>query len=230
MKKLIPLAMIALVLLPGCSTWSNTAKGTGIGSGAGAVVGAAIGALISKDAKGAAIGAAIGTAVGAGTGAIIGNQMDKKAEELAALENAEVEKITDVNGLEAIKVTFNSGILFATNKANLSKESKVELKEFADKMADFTQTDITIYGHTDNTGSAEVNEKLSQQRAESVQKYLADCGIAADRMVAQGMSYTMPVADNETKEGRAQNRRVEIYISANEAMIKAAEEAAATAN
>ena len=230
MKKLIPLAMIALVLLPGCSTWSNTAKGTGIGSGAGAVIGAAVGALISKDAKGAAIGAAIGTAVGAGTGAVIGHQMDKKAEELAALENAEVEKITDVNGLEAIKVTFNSGILFATNKANLSKESKVELKEFADKMADFTQTDITIYGHTDNTGSAEVNEKLSQQRAESVQKYLADCGIAADRMVAQGMSYTMPVADNETKEGRAQNRRVEIYISANEAMIKAAEEAAATAN
>ena len=229
MKKLIPLAMIALVLLPGCSTWSNTAKGTGIGSGAGAVIGAAVGALISKDAKGAAIGAAIGTAVGAGTGAVIGHQMDKKAEELAALENAEVEKITDANGLEALKVTFNSGILFATNKSALNKTSKAELKDFADKMADFKETDITIYGHTDNTGSAEVNEKLSQQRAEAVQKYLQECGIAPERMVAQGMSYTMPVADNETKEGRAANRRVEIYISANEAMIKAAEAAAAEA-
>ena len=230
MKKIILLSMIALVLLPGCSTWSNTAKGTGIGSGAGAVVGAAIGAIIGKDAKGAAIGAAIGTAVGAGTGAIIGNKMDKKAAELAALENAEIEKITDVNGLEAIKVTFNSGILFDTNKAALSKASKAELKDFATKMSDFKDTDITIYGHTDNTGTAEVNERLSQQRAESVQKYLKECGIAPERMVAQGMSFTMPIADNETVEGRAANRRVEIYISANEAMIKAAEEAAKAAS
>ncbi len=72
-----------------------------------------------------------------------------------------------------------------------------------------------------------MNERISQQRADAVQKYLTSCGIAADRMVAQGLSYTMPVADNATKEGRAANRRVEIYISANEAMIKAAEAAAA---
>lgn len=227
MKKFIPIALIALVLLPGCGTWSKTAAGTGIGSGAGAVVGGLIGGLISKDAKGAAIGAAIGTAVGAGTGAIIGNQMDKKAEELAALENAKVETVTDQNGLEAIKVTFDSGILFPTNGIKLNKTSQAELKEFASKMADFKDTDITIYGHTDNTGTAEVNERISQQRADAVQKYLTSCGIAADRMVAQGLSYTMPVADNATKEGRAANRRVEIYISANEAMIKAAEAAAA---
>lgn len=190
------------------------------------MVGGLIGGLISKDAKGAAIGAAIGTAVGAGTGAIIGNQMDKKAEELAALENAKVETVTDQNGLEAIKVTFDSGILFPTNGVKLNKTSKAELKEFAAKMSDFKDTDITIYGHTDNTGTAEVNERISQQRADAVQKYLASCGIAADRMVSQGLSYTMPVADNATKEGRAANRRVEIYISANEAMIKAAEAAA----
>ncbi|MBR1872446.1 MAG: OmpA family protein [Bacteroidales bacterium] len=223
MKKLIPIALIALTILPGCSTWTKTANGTAIGSGAGAALGAAIGALISKDAKGAAIGAAIGTAVGAGTGAIIGNQMDKKAEELAALENANVETVTDQNGLTAIKVTFDSGILFPTNGTKLNKSSQAELKEFATKMSDFTETDITIYGHTDNTGSAEVNERISQQRADAVQDYLKACGIAADRMVSQGLSYTMPVADNATKEGRAANRRVEIYISANEDMIKAAE-------
>lgn len=223
MKKFICMAMVALVLLPGCGTFSQTAKGTAIGSGSGAALGAIIGSIISKDAKGAAIGAAIGTAVGAGTGALIGNKMDKKAEELAALENAQVETITDKNGLAGIKVTFNSGILFPLNGIQLSDASRKELKEFAQKMSDLQDTDITIYGHTDNTGTAEVNERISRQRAEAVQSYLQSCGIASGRLSSQGLSYTDPVADNATAEGRAQNRRVEIYISANENMIKAAE-------
>ena len=223
MKKFICMAMVALVLLPGCGTLSQTAKGTAIGSGSGAALGAIIGSIISKDAKGAAIGAAIGTAVGAGTGALIGNKMDKKAEELAALENAQVETITDKNGLAGIKVTFNSGILFHLNGIHLSDASRKELKEFAQKMSDLQDTDITIYGHTDNTGTAEVNERISRQRAEAVQSYLQSCGIASGRLSSQGLSYTDPVADNATAEGRAQNRRVEIYISANENMIKAAE-------
>ena len=223
MKKFICMAMVALVLLPGCGTLSQTAKGTAIGSGSGAALGAIIGSIISKDAKGAAIGAAIGTAVGAGTGALIGNKMDKKAEELAALENAQVETITDKNGLAGIKVTFNSGILFPLNGIQLSDASRKELKEFAQKMSDLQDTDITIYGHTDNTGTAEVNERISRQRAEAVQSYLQSCGIASGRLSSQGLSYTDPVADNAAAEGRAQNRRVEIYISANENMIKAAE-------
>ena len=223
MKKFICMAMVALVLLPGCGTLSQTAKGTAIGSGSGAALGAIIGSIISKDAKGAAIGAAIGTAVGAGTGALIGNKMDKKAEELAALENAQVETITDKNGLAGIKVTFNSGILFPLNGIQLSDASRKELKEFAQKMSDLQDTDITIYGHTDNTGTAEVNERISRQRAEAVQSYLQSRGIASGRLSSQGLSYTDPVADNATAEGRAQNRRVEIYISANENMIKAAE-------
>lgn len=217
------MVMVAIVLLPGCGSMSQTAKGTAIGSGSGAVLGAIVGTLIAKDAKGAAIGAAVGTAVGGGTGALIGKKMDKKAEELAALENAQVETITDKNGLEAIKVTFSSGILFPFNGTALSDGSKAELKEFAQKMSDLQETDITIYGHTDNTGSAEVNERISRQRAESVQNYLTSCGIAADRLTSQGLSFNDPVADNATAEGRAQNRRVEIYICANEEMIKAAE-------
>ena len=170
------------------------------------------------------IGAAVGTAVGASAGAIIGKKMDKKAEELAALQNAQVEQVEDANGLQAIKVTFNSGILFPTNGSSLSADSKKELAQFAQKMSDMVDTDITIYGHTDNTGSDAVNEKLSAQRAESVATYLKSCGIAGSRMTTEGKSYSMPVADNATKEGRAQNRRVEIYISANEDMIKAAED------
>ena len=210
------------MICSGCGM-SNTGKGALIGTGAGAAVGAGIGAIFGNG-KGAAIGAAVGTAVGASAGAIIGKKMDKKAEELAALQNAQVEQVEDANGLQAIKVTFNSGILFPTNGSSLSADSKKELAQFAQKMSDMVDTDITIYGHTDNTGSDAVNEKLSAQRAESVATYLKSCGIAGSRMTTEGKSYSMPVADNATKEGRAQNRRVEIYISANEDMIKAAED------
>lgn len=222
MKKSIAILACAMTVLTGCATLNNLAKGSLIGGVGGGAVGAGVGAAIGGD-KGAAIGAAIGTAVGAGAGAIIGNVMDKKAEELAALEAAQVETVEDANGLKAIKVTFDSGILFATNKSNLSAEAKSNLKKFADEMKDLSDTDITIYGHTDNTGSAEVNERLSLQRANAVSAELQADGIAKSRITTEGKSFTMPVADNSTAEGRAQNRRVEVFISANQKMIAAAE-------
>ena len=223
MKKFIAFFLCGAMILSGCSSMSNLAKDTLIGTGSGAAVGAGVGALIGKDGKSAAIGAAIGTAVGATAGAIIGKKMDKKAEELAALEAATVETVEDANGLQAIKVTFDSGILFATNKANLSDASKNNLSKFAAQMVDLPETDITIYGHTDNTGTAAVNEKLSLQRAQSVADYLTVCGINVNRMTVEGKSFNEPVASNDTAEGRAQNRRVEVYITANENMIKEAE-------
>ena len=222
MKKTIAILACAMTVLTGCATLNNLAKGSLIGGVGGGAVGAGVGAAIGGD-KGAAIGAAIGTAVGAGAGAIIGNVMDKKAEELAALEAAQVETVEDANGLKAIKVTFDSGILFATNKSNLSAEAKSNLKKFADEMKDLSDTDITIYGHTDNTGSSEVNERLSLQRANAVSAELQADGIAKSRITTEGKSFTMPVADNSTAEGRAQNRRVEVFISANQNMIAAAE-------
>ena len=227
MKKFGTILLAGLVLLQSCGSMSNLAGGTLIGSGAGAAIGAGIGYLVGGDGKGAAIGAAIGTAVGGGTGAIIGDQMDKKAKELAELENAQVETVVDINGLKAIKVTFDSGILFATNSATLSAESKEALKQFANGIADMPETNLTIYGHTDNTGTLEVNQRVSKNRANAVEKYLKSCGIASDRMTAEGLAYDFPVASNDTEEGRAQNRRVEVYISANEEMVAAAEKAAA---
>ena len=223
MKKVILSFMCVMMVFSGCSNMSKTGKGTLIGSGAGAAIGAGLGAIIGKDGKGAAIGAAIGTAVGAGAGAVIGKKMDKKAEELKALENAQVETVEDQNGLEAIKVTFNSGILFDTNKADLKQASKNELSQFATKMSDMVDTDITIYGHTDSSGNDAINQPLSEKRAQSVADYLKNCGISSSRMPVEGKSSSMPVADNATKEGKAQNRRVEIYITANQKMIEAAE-------
>ena len=229
MKKVfISIANCIMVLAPtSCGTLkslNNAQKDALIGTGAGAAIGAGIGALIGKDGKGAAIGAAIGSAVGAGTGAVIGKKMDEKAAALAKeMENAQVETITDVNGLQAIKVTFESGILFPTNGTTLSAAAKNQLATFSTQMKDLQDTDITIYGHTDNTGSASVNERISLQRAESVASYLQSRGINASRIHSEGKSYNDPVADNDTAEGRAKNRRVEVYVTANENMIQAAE-------
>ena len=229
MKKIAALLVAGALVLTGCNM-SKLASGSLIGSGAGAAIGAGIGYLIGGDGQSAAIGAAAGMAVGGGTGAVIGHQMDKKAAELKELENAQIETVEDVNGLKAIKVTFSSGILFPTNGTTLTDAAQAELKKFAADMADMEMTNITVYGHTDNTGTASVNERISTQRAQAVSKVLEKNGIAGKRITTQGLPFNFPVADNNTVEGRAQNRRVEIYVSANEEMIKAAEQAAAQQN
>lgn len=223
MKKVLGFALCGLVIFSGCSTMSKTGKGALWGTGAGLAAGAGIGALIGGE-RGAMIGAAIGTAVGAGTGAVIGDVMDKKAKDLTKkLRNATVELVKDANGLDAIKVTFDSGILFATGKSNLSDAAKTSLKDFTEDIADLPNTNLTVWGHTDNTGTAAANEKVSLQRAESVSAYLQECGISANRITAEGKSFNLPVADNKTEAGRAQNRRVELYVSADKNMVRAVE-------
>ena len=178
MKKVnvgIAIVMVALIIT-GCGTWSNLGKGTAIGAGAGAAVGAVIGAIAGKDAKGAAIGAAVGGVVGAGTGAIIGSKMDKQKAELEALENAKVEEITDANNLKGLKVTFDNAILFATNSSTLSAASKSSLEKFAQTLKNTADTDVTIFGHTDNTGTYDVNQRVSNERAKSVADFLMASG------------------------------------------------------
>lgn len=222
----ITAAFLAVAMLfgaTGCSM-NKTGKGALIGGGGGAAAGAGIGALIGGG-KGAGIGAAIGAAVGAGAGALIGKQMDKQQKELEAQlqEQAKVEQVTDANGLQAIKVTFDGGILFATGKYNLSSQAQSDLTKFAVNLIENPGTDVNIIGYTDNTGSYAVNEKLSGQRANSVRNYLIKCGVSADRLAAKGVPMADYIASNDTPEGRALNRRVEITIYANEQMIKDAE-------
>lgn len=222
------LAMSASLVFSGCSSMNSTTKGALIGTGAGAAVGAGAGVGVAAIAgkskkKGAIIGAAAGAVVGGTTGALIGRKMDKKKKELEALQNAQVETVEDNNGLEAIKVTFGeNGIKFASNSSTLNASAKTALNEFATTMADMTSTNIQVYGHTDNTGSLEVNQKYSTARAKAVADYLQSRGIAASRISSAGLDYQDPIADNSTAEGRAQNRRVEIYITADKEMIDAA--------
>lgn len=216
--KSIAAGLCAALVLVGCNV-SNTAKGTAIGAGGGAVVGA----IIGKMAGNTAIGAVIGGTIGATTGAIIGKKMDKAKKEAEAVKNAQVETITDANGLEAVKVTFDSGILFATNKADLNATSKASLTQFAEVLKENRDMDIAIIGHTDNTGSDAINNPLSKNRAQSVSKFLKSQGVASAQIkTIDGQGSTNPVADNSTAEGRKQNRRVEVYMYASEKMINEA--------
>jgi len=215
--------MGVLMLLSGCNM-NNTTKGGLIGAGGGAL----LGGLIGNFAGNTAIGAAIGGAVGAGAGVLIGKKMDKaKAAVAQEVPQAQVEEVQDKNGLKSVKVTFDSGILFATNKADLSEAAKASLLKFSSVLKQNTDMDVSIYGHTDSTGSDKINNPLSLNRAMAVQQYLAGCGVA-DRQIKSvlGKGSTEPVASNETKEGRAQNRRVEVYLYASEAMIEAAQKEA----
>ncbi len=228
--KKITVAFLAVAMLFGATScsMSNTGKGALIGGGGGGALGAGIGALIGGG-KGAGIGAAIGSAVGAGAGALIGHKMDKQQKELEAqlAEQAKIEQTTDANGLRAIKVTFDGGILFPTGKYNLNPQAQADLTKFAANLINNPDTDVTIIGYTDNTGSYSVNEKLSNQRANSVRDYLIKCGVDPSRLTAKGIPMADYIASNDTPEGRALNRRVEIYIMANEQMIKQAEADAA---
>jgi len=218
----VSVVLAGTLLLSSCASMNNTTKGGIIGGASGAAVGAGVGA-IAGGGKGAAIGAGVGAAVGATAGVLIGKKMDKQKAELEKIEGAKVETVTDVNNLQAIKVTFDSGILFATGKSNLSDASKTALTNFATSLKSTPETDVTIYGHTDNTGTREANERVSLQRAQAVSAFLNQNGIATERMTVKGMAFDQPVADNATAEGRAQNRRVEVFITANETMINQAE-------
>ena len=198
---------------------NNTAKGGVIGGGSGAAAGAIIGGLIGKG-KGAAIGAAVGAAVGTGAGVAIGHKMDKKAAEAAKIEGAQVEKVTDNNGLAAVKVTFESGILFGFNSSTLSNTSKASLRELAQILKEDPTTDIAIVGHTDKVGTYEANMKVSKDRAYTVENYLQDCGVSpAQFKKVEGVGYNQ-YDDSMTA---SQNRRVDIYMYASEQMIKNAE-------
>ncbi|MDD5871042.1 MAG: OmpA family protein [Bacteroidales bacterium] len=217
--KFFAIAFLCLaIMLPGCSSSSlnNTAKGGIIGGTSGAGVGALIGGLIGKG-KGAGIGAAVGAAVGTGAGVLIGKKMDKAAEQAKQIEGAKVEK-GETDGVQYVKVTLDSGITFKTNEINLSTTAQNSLATFASQLD--PQFDLAICGHTDNVGTLEVNKRISKQRAQSVANFLESKGVAASRLKSvEGYDYQYPVASNDTKEGQAQNRRVELYLIPSEAMI-----------
>jgi outer membrane protein OmpA-like peptidoglycan-associated protein len=200
----------------GCAEWSRTAKGAVIGAGAGGAAGGLIGYAAGSTVAGILIGAAVGGAAGA----FIGNYMDKQAAEIERdIQGAKVERVG-----EGIKITFSSGILFDVDKAELKDYSRAELSELATILNKYDDTNILLVGHTDSTGSDEYNLELSRRRAQSVAGYLMTQNVNSGRFAVEGYGKTDPIASNDTPEGRALNRRVEVAIWANEKLKKVAKD------
>ena len=229
-SKFFALSMCAVLLFSSCGTWKNTGWGTTLGTVAGTAVGLGIGYWADRNGDsntGKIVGASVGAAVGATTGALIGHKMDKAAAAAKEVEGAQVE-LVDVNGLPAVKVTFESGILFGFNSSTLSEEAKVSLAEFAEVLKATPDADVAILGHTDNVGTEKANQSVSEKRAKAVADYLTSQAVPAAQIKdVLGMNYSQPVASNDTEEGKAQNRRVEVYMYASQAMIDAANAEAA---
>lgn len=221
MKKfrgLMIVLLCAAVVLPGCSSMKKSTKGAAIGTAAGG----AMGAVIGRASGNTGLGAIIGATVGGATGAVIGHQMDKQAAEIEkTVPDAKVERVG-----EGIVVEFSNNVLFAFDKAELAADAQPTLNKLVDVLNKYPDTNIELQGHTDNTGTDKYNQTLSEKRAKAVDGYLEQKGIQGKRIKTKGFGETIPKYDNTTESGRAQNRRVEFLITANEKMVSEAKKEA----
>jgi outer membrane protein OmpA-like peptidoglycan-associated protein len=213
MKKALFSLTLTAVIISGCSQpMTRTEKGAAIGTGVGAATGAVMGQAIGKSTGSTLIGAALGAAVGGVTGGLIGNYMDKQEQSMrdamAGVEAANVKR-----NMDTLAVTFKSDFLFSVNSATLHPGAADEIARVAKVLNTYPQTNITVAGYTDSTGTPEHNQKLSEQRAHAVKNALIDQGVIANRITTIGYGERKPIADNSTPEGRQLNRRVEILIN-----------------
>ncbi len=227
-KRLFIWTVIMGLTFSSCDSIQNsnkTQRGTAIGAGAGGVIGGIIGNNVGGGST--ALGAVIGAAVGGAAGGIIGNKMDKQATEIEnALPGATVERVG-----EGIRVVLNeNSINFGFDSAELQPKALANLDAIIPALNTEENTDIQIQGYTDSKGSDDYNLRLSEQRAQSVYNFLTTHGVDATRLSIKAFGEMNPIGDNETEEGRAQNRRVEFIITANDQMQADAKEEAGEGN
>lgn len=209
MIKFVPLATI--IVLSGCATMSDTQRGTAQGAAIGAGAGAAIGAIFGGG-KGAAIGAGSGAALGASAGYIWSQRMEeqkKQMESATAGTGVQVSQTTD----NRLKLNIPSDISFDTGSADIKPGFRPILDNFAISLLNNPETFVMIVGHTDNTGTDAINNPLSVNRAASARDYLVSKGVPINRIQIDGRGSDEPVAANDTPANRAENRRVEIFVS-----------------
>jgi outer membrane protein OmpA-like peptidoglycan-associated protein len=212
-KIIVAFSAIAIGLggISGCANMTETQKTTGTGAAIGAVAGGVIGAA-TGGGKSAATGAAIGAAVGAGGGYLWSKHMEK--------QKAEMEQATQGTGVTVtqtadnrLKLDIPSDVSFDTNRYDIKPNLRPILDRFATTLNENAVTTVTIIGHTDSTGTDAINNPLSVNRAASTRDYLVARGVATSRIAIDGRGSREPVADNNTAEGRAKNRRVEIFVA-----------------
>jgi len=210
-KKTLLACVVASVALAGCESMTETQKRTAIGTGVGAVAGAAVGSAVGSGGAtrtGAVLGAAAG---GIGTYVWSKRMEDQKRamEQAAAGTGVAVTQTPD----NQLRLDIPSDISFDVNRADIKANFRPVLDRFAQTMSANPVTTIRIIGHTDSTGSDAINDPLSVNRAASARQYLAARGVDAGRIAIDGHGSREPIADNNSAAGRAQNRRVEIYVA-----------------
>lgn len=218
-RRIIILGVTAGLTLAACVSDPNDSnKNTKEKAAVGATIGALAGAVIGYQGdhsggalRGALIGGAAGGALGAGVGVYMDKQQAEFNRQLAAEQQAhqiEVERLQNEN----LKITMNSEVSFDYNSAQLKPAFTGTLDKVADILKRYPRSSIRITGHTDNRGSTQYNQQLSEQRAQSVKWYLSDRGVDPNRIIAEGRGELQPRATNDTEAGRQLNRRVEMLI------------------
>jgi outer membrane protein OmpA-like peptidoglycan-associated protein len=208
------IGMLALTIaVSGCADMSATQRGTATGAGVGAGLGALIGGTTSGGGSGRAAGGAL---LGAAAGAVVGNIWSNRMEN----QKRTMEQATQGTGVQVtqtsdnrLKMEIPSDISFDTNRADIKGNFRPILDRFAATLNDNPSTTVSIIGHTDSTGSASINEPLSVERAAHTRDYLAMRGVSPTRVVVEGRGAREPIASNSDNDGRARNRRVEIYVA-----------------
>jgi outer membrane protein OmpA-like peptidoglycan-associated protein len=217
MKKLILIGLIAVFVISGCATMdqqSKTTKGAVYGTAGGAAAGAVLGQVIGKSTKGTLIGAAAGAAIGGLAGAGVGNMMDKQEQEMRQALSTSEEVAVRREG-DMLALTLKGDVTFDVDSDVVLPGLFTELDRIAQILVRYPDTTIVVEGHTDSTGSDTYNQQLSERRAISVQRLLAQRGVAEFRITTIGYGESRPVATNNTPEGRQMNRRVEIRVNPN---------------
>ncbi|ODT34020.1 MAG: hypothetical protein ABS55_12010 [Lautropia sp. SCN 70-15] len=211
MKKTISILAVAAIALAGCESMTETQQRTAIGTGLGALAGAALGSAVGGSGTATRNAAVLGAAAGG-----IGTYMWSKRMEEQKLAMQQATAGTGVGVTQTadnqLKLDIPSDISFDTGRADIKPNFRPILDRFAQTLNANPGTTVRIIGHTDSTGTDAVNEPLSVNRAASVRQYLADRGVSATRIAIDGRGSREPIADNATAAGRAQNRRVEIFV------------------
>ncbi|MBS0468008.1 MAG: OmpA family protein [Proteobacteria bacterium] len=210
MRKILLVGTAAVVLLStGCADMSDTQRRTAIGAGAGALGGAVIGSMAGSGNAGK--GAVIGAGVGALGTYIWSQHMEKQKQEMQAATQGTGVTVSQTADNQ-LKLDIPSDISFATNRADIQPSLRPILDRFADGLRNNPNSDVRIIGHTDSTGSDAINNPLSLERAESTRNYLTERGVSGARIQVEGRGSREPIASNDTADGRARNRRVEIFM------------------
>jgi outer membrane protein OmpA-like peptidoglycan-associated protein len=204
------------LLIAGCKSLTRSQKGGAIGAAGGGVIGGVIGKALGNTAAGVIVGATVGGV----TGAVIGRKMDKQAEEMQkVLGDAEVKRVG-----EGIVIEFKDKVLFGYDRSDLGTSARTNLSRLSEILQKYPDTNIEVLGHTDSKGRDDYNQALSERRAAATAAYLKSQGIQANRVTTRGLGETDPKGPNDTDAGRAENRRVEFVVTANQKMVNEAKE------